>query len=253
VLERGDRAVAGKRAVVPTGGLARVQGGGEDLTLGDAQLDPAADQARVERVVVAIDADVRVGCDPGHQTAVDVGHALGQRPHHLKLLGQPVDRPAAERAVEAHVGALFEPAVELLLVVELVGETPARLEARLQIALQPLDDALRLRIARLEEAPADLQLTAEGGEGLGRAADACVQRSLPVPDERLRQRTQLGEALADPVQEVGCFLREDERAGAGARVGQAAHDDVAAPGLAGADRDLRLGSQRSNWQITPGQ
>jgi hypothetical protein len=57
--------------------------------------------------------------------------------------------------VEAQVGPLAEPAVELLLEVELAGERAARLEARLQEALQPLDDALRLRIVGLEETSAD--------------------------------------------------------------------------------------------------
>src|SRR5439155_23477420 len=125
-----------------------------------------------------------------------------------QLLGQPVERPAAERAVEAQVGALVEPAVELLLEVELVGERAAGLEARLRVALQPLDDALRLRIARLEEAPADGELAAEGGERLRRATAAGVQRALAVPDQRLRQAAELQETLANPVQEIGRLLRE---------------------------------------------
>src|SRR5207245_9580406 len=106
------------------------------------------------------------------------------------------------------------------------------------VALQPLDDALRLRILGLEETPADPQLAAQGRERLTRAALAGVQRPLAIPDQRLRQRAQLRQAVADPIQEVGRLLREDERAGAGARVGQAANDDVAAPRLAAADRDL---------------
>src|SRR5207253_7457095 len=100
------------------------------------------------------------------------------------LLGEAIERAAAERAVEADVGALTEPAVELLLEVERAEEAPARLEARLQIALQALDHALRLRVVRLEEAPGKPQLAEEGGEGIGRPAAARVQRTLAVPDER---------------------------------------------------------------------
>jgi hypothetical protein len=66
-----------------------------------------------------------------------------------------------------------------------------------------------------------------------------VEGTLAVPDERLRQPAEQSEAAGDPVEEVGRLLREDERAGADARVGQAADDDVAAAQLAAADRDLR--------------
>jgi hypothetical protein len=54
--------------------------------------------------------------------------------------------------MEANVGALAEPAVELGLEVELVCERAARLEARLCVALQPLDDALGER-RRLRSIP----------------------------------------------------------------------------------------------------
>src|SRR5438046_10714976 len=82
--------------------------------------------------------------------------------HHHQLLDEPVGRAAAQRAVEAHVGPLGEPAVELLLVVELTDERAAGLEARLHKALQPLDDARRLRIVRLEETPRAAYLAAQG-------------------------------------------------------------------------------------------
>jgi hypothetical protein len=76
------------------------------------------------------------------------------------------------------------------LEVELARETSPRLESLLDEALQPLDDALGLRIARLAEMPADPQLTAEAGERLARAAAAGVQSGLTVPDQRPRQRAQ---------------------------------------------------------------
>src|SRR5262249_42714104 len=148
------------------------------FALRDAQLDAAADQARVERVVVAVDAQVRVGRDPCHEAAGDVGQPLRQRPHQRQLLTEPIGRAAAPRAVKANVGALDEPAVELLLEVELAHERAPWLEARLQIALQALDHSLRLRIARLEKAPAKAELAAEGRERLRRPTLAGVQRPL---------------------------------------------------------------------------
>src|SRR5262249_54667235 len=136
------------------------------------------------------------------------------------------------------VGALVEPTVELLLVVELACERAAGLEARLGVALQPLNHTLRLRIFGLEEAPADAELAAESSERLGWPAAAGVQRALAVPDQRLRQPAQPTKTLADPMQQVGRLLREHERAGAGARVWQTADHNVAAPCLPAADRNL---------------
>jgi hypothetical protein len=46
VLERRDRAVAGERASVAAGELARVEAGGQYLALRHAQLDTATDRAR---------------------------------------------------------------------------------------------------------------------------------------------------------------------------------------------------------------
>jgi hypothetical protein len=133
---------------------------------------------------------------------------------------------------------LVEPAVELGLEVELACERAAGLEARLRVALQPLDDPLRLRVARLEETPADPELAAEGGEWIGRPAAAGMQRALAVPDQRLRQTAQLDQTRANPVQQIGRLLREHQRAGTGARVRQTANNDVAAPRLPGTDRNL---------------
>jgi hypothetical protein len=46
------------------------------------------------------------------------GSRSGSGRVHGQLLGEPIGRAAAERAVEAQVGAFAKPAVELLLVVE---------------------------------------------------------------------------------------------------------------------------------------
>ncbi len=64
VLERGNRAVLGEAASMATGELAGVESGGHDLALGDLDLDAAADEARIERVVVGVKAQVWVRRDP---------------------------------------------------------------------------------------------------------------------------------------------------------------------------------------------
>jgi len=48
--------------------------------------------------------------------------------------------------VKARVGALGEPAVELVLVVELRDEAAGRLEAALEEVMQTLERALRVRL-----------------------------------------------------------------------------------------------------------
>ncbi len=46
---------------MPAGELARVERDREDLPLRDPELDPGADEQRVERVVAGVDTRVRVG------------------------------------------------------------------------------------------------------------------------------------------------------------------------------------------------
>jgi hypothetical protein len=87
-------------------------------------------------------------------------------------------------------------------------EPPAGLEAALQVVLQPLDDALGLRIARLAEVPADPQRAAEGGEVDGRTAARGVQPGLAIPHQRLRQRAQRPQAARIPNSRSGVFLEK---------------------------------------------
>src|SRR5205085_3093931 len=111
-----------------------------------------------------------------------------------------------------------KPCVELVLEVEVAGESAARLEVRLRIALQPPDRALGLRVGRLAEAPGDLQLAAERGERLRRPAGMAVDARLAIPDQLLRQRPQPDQAAGDPSEQIFGLLAEDEHPGAGARV-----------------------------------
>jgi hypothetical protein len=123
----GEAEPAGEHARVAGGERARVEAEGGDLGLRDADPDAAADQARVERVVVAIEAQVGLGGDTHDEAAVRLRQRRGQRAHPLALLGEAFGDDRARRAVHACVDALA-PAVELVLEVERVGEPAAGLE-----------------------------------------------------------------------------------------------------------------------------
>jgi hypothetical protein len=146
--------------------------------------------------------------------------------------------------------ALREPCVELQLEVELVGKAPAGLEAALEEVLQPLDNALGLRVARLAKEPVDAQRAAERGELRRRPPAAGVKPGLLIPDQRLRQRSERPQAAADPEQQVRDRL--DQRAGARVRLVKTRDDDIALAGLALADRDLIAGLPQVELADLPG-
>jgi hypothetical protein len=73
-----------------------------------------------------------------------------------------------------------------------VGEAAAGLEARLDEALQPLDEPLDLGIARRAEVPAERELAEVGGEAVGREAVRPAEHALGIPDRRLRQTAVFG-------------------------------------------------------------
>lgn len=81
-----DRAPARKRTPVAAGKLTGVKAEGDDLALGDADLDAAADKARIERVVAGIDTHVGIGCDPHHKPPICDRWGFGKRAHPLAFL-----------------------------------------------------------------------------------------------------------------------------------------------------------------------
>jgi hypothetical protein len=218
--------------------LARVERHCPQLALGDPDLDPAPDEARVERVVVAIEMNVGLRRDPQYEAAVEVGCPRRQRPQPLPLAREPVDRPLPERAVDAHVRPLAEPVVELVLVVELRHERAARLEARLHEPLQPLHHPLRLTVARVEDPQPDRQLAGERGERVAGPPAAGVERPLAVRDQPARQCADPAQAAPQPPEDVRRLLREDQRARSEARVAERPDHHPARARLAVADRDL---------------
>src|SRR5207253_11304893 len=123
-----------------------------DLGLAGADLDAAASQARIERVVVAVKAQIGLRRHAGHEAHVGVGHDLWQRSHPPALLCQALGDERARCAVHACAYALA-PAVELILEVERIGKAPAGLEVAVQEAMAALERALSLAVARIEDDP----------------------------------------------------------------------------------------------------
>jgi hypothetical protein len=144
---------------------------------------------------------VRIGRDARGPATRGVGHLRRQRRHDRELFIEAIDRPDPERRMRPRVD-LHEPGVELVLEVELVGETAARLEVSLGVALQPLDSALGLRVGRPAEPPVNAQLPAERSERLAWPAAVAVNAGLAVPDQHLRQRAEPHQAAGDPREQV---------------------------------------------------
>jgi hypothetical protein len=101
----------------------------------------------------------------------------------------------------------------------------------------PLRRAFRLRVARLEDHPANLELPAERGERL-RWATARGDRRLPVPHQLLRQHPQPGEIARQTKQDVRRLLAEHQGARDRPRPAHLASDHPATTQLTVADRNV---------------
>ena len=66
-----------------------------DLALADAHLDATAGERGVDRVVVAIDPQIRLRRDARHRPAITSGIGIRQRPHPFALLDEPFGRDGA--------------------------------------------------------------------------------------------------------------------------------------------------------------
>jgi len=102
--------------------LAAVEADRADRPLSGADLDPATDQAGIERVVVSVKAELGLSRDQQRDALGSGRHSLGQRPHALSLGEQPLRGDRADALVGSGVGAPRDSALELGLVVALGGE-----------------------------------------------------------------------------------------------------------------------------------
>ena len=179
------------------------------------------------------------------EAAVAVGQLLGQRAH-PRVLGREAlgdDRPGGCGGLR-RVDPLA-PAIELVLEVERGWRSAARPRSCRgrsggRARARPWPGSRRGR--------GSTQPTASWPQ---KAAKRSVGRPPPAWIAPSRSQTSFSgsapsrvEAAAHPPGDVGKLLREDERAGEGARVGQLGGDDEAAAGLAVADRDLRASARR---------
>ncbi len=102
----GELLSRGEHTPMLGGQLAGIERDRDDLMLRDAHLDAPADQPWIQRVVVAVDVHVWLWRHPDDDPTVEIRTRFGQRPHAFPLAIQPIDRPLAKRAVQAHVRAL---------------------------------------------------------------------------------------------------------------------------------------------------
>ena len=117
-----------KHALVPAGELAGVQRDRGELALADANFDATADEVRVQRVVVGVEPDVRIGRHPRHPAAVEYPALLGQRRASPRAPRASRSTGRARSVLCVRALAFSNHAVELQLEVEMVREPPARLE-----------------------------------------------------------------------------------------------------------------------------
>ena len=164
--------------------------GDDHLVEGDADLDAAADEAGVDRVVVGVDPHVVVPGQPGREPPRRVGQHRREGQHRAAVLEDRVRRPRPGGGVDPVVRSA-QPAGELAVEVGDVVEAAAGQEARLEVAVGPLDEALGLGVARgaqltpdAERAPERLELAGRGLGGPG-ATGRC---SPPGPTPRCGAR-----------------------------------------------------------------
>ena len=230
------------------GELAGVQRDREDLAPGDARLDALADQARVRRAVAGVEAQMRIRRDPEHPATVGVRPGLPAAlpsPGVPRAAGRPGDNAASCD------GGTFARSVNHVSSCSWKSRSFAN--ARPGSKLRSMKSCRRSTTplacgsAGAQNCQSTLQLPAERGELLARAAAVAVDAGLAVPDQRLGQRAQGPQTARDPRQQVRRLFREDQRAGASPSV---------APGTRRRPTPRRvwpcptgtsaLGSQRSN-------
>ena len=143
-------------------------------------------------MVVGVEPDVGVDRHPRHPPSVALRPALRRGDHRRQIVGQPVDRPAAQSSMVARVG-LLEPPVELELEVEVVGERASRLEVRLRVALQPLHFASQSPGSRIRQPHRSCpqKPASSGSDGRRRRASRLPG---PTPASVAPRRTRAGSA-----------------------------------------------------------
>ena len=129
---------------MPSSKLAGIEHRSGHMRLRNAELDPAAGERGVDRVIVAINPKIWLLRHASHDPAVKIRQPVRQRPHLGALLQQPLSRDSSDRAMHPLVDPVT-PAVELVLEVKMVREPTPRHEVGTHEPVRALKDPLRLR------------------------------------------------------------------------------------------------------------
>ena len=205
VLERGDRAVLARTTAAWRQASSPVSSATARTSRSVTRdLDAAADQPRVERVVAGVEAQVAGPAAPAAPSA-------DRCPARVAGSGAITARSSSSRSIGRQRSVLCirglarssNQASSCSWKSSSLAKRRPGSKLRSMKSCRRSTHALGLRVARLAEVPADPQRAAERGELRGRAAAAGVQPGLAIPDQRLRQRAQRpqtarGSRTADP-------------------------------------------------------
>ena len=184
--------------------------GHDDLARAGGDVDAFADGQRVYGVVAGVDADVVVAADAGVE-AEPAGRIDRRQCERAGPVGfPPLGGAGAQAALDAPVGD-GQPVGELGVEVVRAGESAAGQKARLQIAVRPLDEALRFGVAGAAREDLDGQHPGESRELRGEFALADAR--LVVPDQHLRHRLPALEQLPVPVDQIARHPRRQHHRG----------------------------------------
>jgi hypothetical protein len=167
-------------------------------------LHAAADHRRVDRVVIAVQADVVVTRQPQRARPARLWRDRRQRQHRGPVSLDPVGGRAAQHPPAPLVDH-SEPVGQLSVEVGRAGEGPAGQERGLQIPVGPLDQPLGLRIPGIADQHLGAQHPTKRMRLLGedRLAPApLADRALPIPHQHPRHRPQLVDELPPAGEQV---------------------------------------------------
>ena len=112
-----------------------------------ADLDPAADHGRVDRVVVGVDAHVVVPRQAGARVPADLRRHRRQRQHRGPVRSTRSSGRQPSTRIQRPL-AFGQPGPQLGVEVDRDGERPPGQERRLEVVVGPLQQTLRLRVGR---------------------------------------------------------------------------------------------------------
>ncbi len=217
--------------------------GRDDFIESDPDIDPTANEPRVDRVVVRVDPHVVIARQSGREPPRHIRQHRRERHHRGAVLDDRFRGPHPGRAMDAAVRA-GEPAGELAVEVADVLKPTARQKARLEIAVPPFDDPFGFGVVRgaqnrahTERPPERLELAGQDLTAVTPLTDA----ALLVPDRVAGNRAELAEDLEHPAQHVMRGARGHHPTAKQTREPQPGRHHPQLLGLTEPQRDQRVG------------